>query len=372
MSNLALAMSPEKLLYEKNEVYRVLGAPLIEPLVRLDAEAEDKDSTTLCNGPHAPEYLVGYIGDGFLTANEKVVSAQLRVLDFDQAFCCDNPPAKHHEEHETMINYLAPERIAGVPPSKASDVWSLGCAIFQIRSGQIAFDVTRSLFCGGGPTIYAMRTMSKTLGTLPDYLVHARFDRYGWVTKDDGDSEPLDADFCNPGADPGESLPERIARIRDCPPALQLWSNGEVDHTEYDEEDLLLTITTQLEPNYDYSGQPECDPEDKKFYSDSMGCRTRSEIRKLITPYPSVYQAMLWRPATIRVDGHLDLEDSWWDEDTMVVKADAFPLIEDREAELFVDLMSRIFVYEPETRATVQEVLAHPWFDYHERSDWGT
>lgn len=47
-----------------------------------------------------------------------------------------------------------------------------------------------------------------------------------------------------------------------------------------------------------------------------------------------------------------------------VVFVDAFPHILKSGAVLLVNLLSRIFTYDPGKRATAEELVSHPWFSY--------
>lgn len=37
-------------------------------------------------------------------------------------------------------NYLAPELLAGAPPTEASEVWSLGCVLYAMLAGKPPFE----------------------------------------------------------------------------------------------------------------------------------------------------------------------------------------------------------------------------------------
>jgi 3-phosphoinositide dependent protein kinase-1 len=43
------------------------------------------------------------------------------------------------------INYLAPEMIQNNAASMATDIWSLGCIIFKLITGNVPFTGTNSL-----------------------------------------------------------------------------------------------------------------------------------------------------------------------------------------------------------------------------------
>lgn len=170
-------------------------------------------------------------------------------------------------------------------------------------------------------------TNPKVLGDLPDNVARTRFDMDGWPTEDE-DGMLFTHEHCLEK----KSLHKMIAETWDCPPSLQMRSNGEVDMGEYEPHSPSLPGFTQ-------------------------------EDAEMVTAYPAVYETMFWNPTAVRVDGkfHLDYQEetsSYWG---------AFPRIDAEEARLLGDLLSQIFVYDPLRRPTAQEVMAHPWFTYYER-----
>lgn len=232
-------------------------------------------------------------------------------MDFDQCFECDNPPKRTG----IPAKYMAPEVIAGGPPSKASDIWSLGCTIFRMRAGRdIFFDY--DTFSPAD----ALQQIHRFLGDLPDNLAEARFDTEGYPTEDESGT-PL-IHFRERA-----NLRDEIGKIWDEPPSLSMRSDGGIDTTVYT--------------------QPSA-PDDSLF----------SEEAERVTPYPLDYRSMLWKPTAVRVDGtrYIFYEDEtspFWG---------AFPLITNDEAQLLGDLLSRIFVYDPSRRPDIQEILRHSWF----------
>lgn len=104
-----------------------------------------------------------------------LVGPNLPVLS-DSIYSGLEPPL----ELGTPAKYMAPEVIAGAPPSTASDVWSLGCAIFRLRTGRdifFAYDFDSPL--------NALDENFRFLGDIPDSMARTRYDEYGWPTKDE-------------------------------------------------------------------------------------------------------------------------------------------------------------------------------------------
>ncbi|KAK7737083.1 hypothetical protein SLS63_002874 [Diaporthe eres] len=301
-NNISLALSEEITSYGIDDIYRAFGHPRTAPL-------------GLCNeddpgpGPHAPQYYVAPLD--FFASSANILTKQIRILDFDQCFECDNPPKRTG----IPAKYMAPEVIAGGPPSKASDIWSLGCTIFRLRAGRdIFFDY--DTFSPAD----ALQQIHRFLGDLPDNLAQARFDTEGYPTEDESRTPLM---YFREKS----NLRDEIGKIWDEPPSLSMRSDGEIDTTVYT--------------------QPSA-PSDSLF----------SEEAERVTPYPLVYRSMLWKPTAVRVDGthYIFYEDEtspFWG---------AFPLITNDEAELLGDLLSRIFAYDPSRRPDIQEILGRSWF----------
>lgn len=307
-NNIALALSTDFQSYGVDDIFRTFGEPYT---FAIEAASDPRDPI----GPQAPEYVVGpnELSYGPYRASDDPASH----FDFDQCFQCDNLP----ENMGTPVQYMAPEVIVGEPPSKASDVWSLGCTIFRLRCGLDIF--FKNDFYAYLP-VAGLQQIQRCLGKLPDNIAQARFDEDGFLSHNQTD-KPLTYFL------PAISLEDKIVQTTfDKPPSLQMTSNGQVDTAEYE---------PTVIPGENYHPLiPE-------------------EVER-IKPYPGVYDHMLWKPTSIRVDEEYHVfyereDHPYWG---------AFPRIEADEVKLLCDLLSRIFVYGPTKRATLQEVIEHPWF----------
>ncbi|KAF4240583.1 hypothetical protein CNMCM6457_007161 [Aspergillus fumigatiaffinis] len=111
----------------ENEVLKILGYPVkVEVFTELGETPSD---------PTAPKYLVRpvkfrniplpYVVDGIL------------LIDFGESYDVTNPP----EELGIPESYRSPELVLENTPGFGSDLWALGCALFEIRTGRKLFDM---------------------------------------------------------------------------------------------------------------------------------------------------------------------------------------------------------------------------------------
>ena len=250
-------------------------------------------------GPEAPRYIVKSID--FPSSPASVVEPEAQLVDVDQCFPAASPPQKMLG---TAIDFLAPEVAVGLNAGPASDVWALGCCIFRLGAGDGPFSNPREVTT---PTDL-MSHLIHTLGsdTMPHAWDSTLWDSNGMPTKDASKGTPL-----LPWSDGARSLRDLVYNIWDEPDGRAIQRAGR---------------------------KPLVESEHLPFH-------------------PS-WSDMAWNPRAIKVDdGYLAGYDDDWD---MVLEA--LPKIPDDEAALLYDLLSRIFVYDPEKRAAASELLEYPWF----------
>lgn len=166
-----------------SEVYRHLGAPRKTQLLLMDGSPAA-----------APREVVE--GINFRSLDPKLLSGQACIVDFGLSFRSGNPPS---EIPGIPRSFLAPELCFGYLESQASDVWSLGCVIFELHSSRILF-----------PLIFdqldlLIGTIVDTLGNLPDQW-EGQF-----INQADRRLEPGQKDFWyDPSFTPGRALEQQI------------------------------------------------------------------------------------------------------------------------------------------------------------------
>jgi serine/threonine-protein kinase SRPK3 len=141
---------PHVIKWSDAEVYAHLGDPETENVRTRDGQPP---------GPHALAMLVAPIQDSKMS-DATLLQESIVVGDFGQSYIVASPPSSY--EPGTVLNYQSPEaRFEGRVGFEA-DIWALGCAIFEIRTGFALFES----FLGSDVDI--LRQMVETLGRLPD------------------------------------------------------------------------------------------------------------------------------------------------------------------------------------------------------------
>jgi serine/threonine-protein kinase SRPK3 len=107
--------------WSQAEVYEQLGQPTKDKIATISGSAP---------GASAPKYIV----EPCTLLNPKLLSEDILLVDFGCAFPSNDPPSNPDEIGLTM-SYSAPEVIFDSKLSVYSDIWALGCVLFEIRSG---------------------------------------------------------------------------------------------------------------------------------------------------------------------------------------------------------------------------------------------
>ncbi|KAM7213633.1 Protein kinase-like domain containing protein [Rhypophila decipiens] len=204
---------------------------------------------------------------------------------------------------------------AASPPKEnagpASDVWALGCCLFRLRSGESPFENPYQVTSPADLLAYVIQT----LGDLPPEWQEILWDDEGQPTRDPSKGMPLDKSE--------DELPRPLKGL-----VCKIWDGP---------EGRLVQTGTASGPEVD-------DGRDHHF-----GERI---------PYPACFSNMAWKPTAVKVDNTYLY--GYNDECLKAVKK--LPQIAKHEADLLLDLLSKIFIYDPKRRPTAKELLEHPWF----------
>lgn len=165
----------------EEEVYEQFGRPNTVKLVRADDDSSSDDS--------APRYVVEPAG----MLDTKYLKHEVLLVDFGEAFLSEQPPK--HEDIGIPCMYRAPETMFESKLSLSSEIWSLGCILFEIRAGNPLF----ASIMGGQDEIILQMVQMK--GKLPDQwwqrwdLRSERFDEEGKPLKEWPKGIPLAVEY---------------------------------------------------------------------------------------------------------------------------------------------------------------------------------
>jgi serine/threonine protein kinase len=156
MLTISADLTPSNILFELTEIdawsedtiYAKFGDLLQEPVETTSGEPP---------GPHAPTYLVEAISASDLYRD--MITEHIRIVDFGQSFRCDSPPERGIG---IPMSYMAPELLFESIAGTASDLWALGCTMYEIRAGRPLIH----MFMGESPEDTAVE-IAHTLGAFP-------------------------------------------------------------------------------------------------------------------------------------------------------------------------------------------------------------
>ncbi|TGO17518.1 hypothetical protein BTUL_0017g00990 [Botrytis tulipae] len=112
--------------WTEEQIYERLGVPQKEEIIYASSKLPATDSSF-------PDYTVVPIN--MREVNPKWIANDIIIIDFGIAFLQTAPSF----DLGTPKSYCAPEFLFGCYRSVASDIWALGCTIFEIRTGSRLF-----------------------------------------------------------------------------------------------------------------------------------------------------------------------------------------------------------------------------------------
>ncbi|KAK9319816.1 kinase-like domain-containing protein [Lipomyces orientalis] len=135
--------------WSDQDVYERLGFPVTAKVRAWSGELNDK--------PCAPDYLVE--SANLSNLEYKWFTEKVLLVDFGQSFFLKTSSPNNVA---ITVSYFAPEVFFEEKASVWSDIWALGCTIFEIRAG---FQLFESFFDDSDDVI---RQIVETLGKLPE------------------------------------------------------------------------------------------------------------------------------------------------------------------------------------------------------------
>ncbi|EWG47369.1 hypothetical protein FVEG_07497 [Fusarium verticillioides 7600] len=290
--------------------------------------------------PEAPRYVVGFLD--FMLSGEDVLLNELCLIGFDHAFEISLP-----KTIAPLPEFLAPNVAVGKPASLASDVWTLGLTILNMRSGISLFP------CHVDCSAHLITECVKYFGILPRSWEEPFYDEEGRPTSDKTKGCPREV------SDEIHSLKQWTCDIWD--ESTQANENESTPAAPFmvRDEDRSLPdgcdwLSDDISPVINYN------PQD----IDQLAAIHDNTERS----YPKHYAKQVWEPSAFKINGtylpegggvgwftylpgNSDVEDN----------LQSLPRISTQEADMLYDLLRKIFVYEG--RISAENILGHPWFE---------
>lgn len=300
--------------------------------------AEDDQPVTRASCPSVPEHLVSSVSIGF---HSSLCAASLSITDFGVSYPFSDPPVQGCTG--IPLAYTSPEErfhqrsLLG----PASDIWALGCVILQLAFNVHPF-AALNLECGDDDNTIAAK-FEEIMGPMPEPYrqvykeEHREMAKWRCFNEAVAESDKTGEEYITAVEDwKTKQLAERRAKIKagECQLNLgQEWFRKMLQRTNY------MAITSQerdgMIQQYESSRRSQ-------LQKDKKGGKKMVQL-----PYDEG-----------RKNGKLPDCD---DEDNIQLRMD------DEEAEKMFDLCMSIFRWMPEDRATIEQVLEHPWFEGRNR-----
>lgn len=323
-SNITLSLSQDFRAYTREDVYSRFGQPLTKPVKTYSGQSPR---------PHAPDYIVAPLD--FFSSSTNDLLSDIHIIDFDQCFLSNSPPKT---PLGTPAKYLAPELAVGELPSPASDVWALGSLIYKIRTGEdLFFDYDTNT------PVDVLLEIIKVIGALPDRWAKTCFNDDGYPVA----TATNDEEVADPGRPLTPPLEECTKPLREQISAAKIWDAPPKG---------IMTITTAAAAPDSEGGDDAGGQSPEPALSGSGFIMPGEEHMQV--PYPPAFDEMVWKPTAVCINGGYIVEYSDETEEMLA----AFPRISEQESTLLLDLLQRIFVYDPTERITAAAMVEHPWF----------
>ena len=255
--------------------------------------------------PGRPLYLVDSIS--FFDAEPGVLTENITIIDHSESFFVKSPPS--HELHTTN-HYTAPEVLCGWDASFSSDIWALGCLIYELRSGFPLYA------CAINNTpVDAIQETILRLGKFPSSWSHVQFNQEGYLERD-GCEDPVDLSVELPSC----SLHQQVNLIED-------------------KQFILPEINIRLQ-----------------------GSKPPGEIRN--NAFSKMHKSCTKPLSFARTAGIYLIECS---STRLLVQATIkkemapFLKISETESSDLTDLLSKILTWQPEDRLSLIDIKKHPW-----------
>ena len=281
--------------WSQEKVYEQLGSPNI-----LDLDESFR-------GPSSPRYLVDPAQ--FFRSQPGLLTEDIRIIDYGDSFRLGWRINRRVTQENRMSRFSAPEILHGLNVARSSELWALGCIIYEIRAGIYLF-----------PNV----SPSDALWEIEDLLGSHHPDLNGPEIHGDGDP-----DLSGKRKVRYESTRERIS---------QFVAEIEVEPRANSEGPMVETQRLEEARNY------------------------YTQIRPYVKSDPNFF----WKPLTTEYSIHVDTMLRTWSEmdaeREMWKMEKPLPKVSSTETEQLTDLLSSVLLYNPRRRITAASLAKHPWF----------
>lgn len=148
------------------KVYEQLGQPAVG----------DLSGSVLSREPSTPEYLVG--SAEFFRAAPGLLTGDISIIGYTDSFRIKTPEALSANEEKLPNGFTAPEVLCGFKGKIPSDLWALGCIIYEIRAGQLLFPCSVDV-----SPAKAIGEIVDMIGNPPTIFAGIKFDEDGFPIK---------------------------------------------------------------------------------------------------------------------------------------------------------------------------------------------
>ena len=265
-------------------------------------------------GTGRPRYLVD--SAYFFKADPGLLTENIIIVDHSESFFIKSPPL---QELRYTNYYAAPEVLFGWDVTVCSDIWAIGCLIYEMHSGTPLFYLAIE-----NPPLEAVSQIIEVLGELPHLWKSVQFNEDGYLERD-GCENPVDL------STQYQSFPLDVM-VKDI----------EAERIS------LPTIDIQV-----MGGKASSKAWKDKPASSEIRAHIKNNPNLFWKPFPSARFAAI--DLTEQSDCQRDIEDE--------ISKNMMPLpkISAKESASLADLLSKILRYEPQQRSSLEDIIQHPW-----------
>ena len=111
----------------------------------------------------------------FFDAKPGLLTKNITIVDHSESFFVKSPPS---HVLQTTNHYTAPEVLFGWGAGFRSDIWALGCLIYELRAGFPLF------MCAiNNPPLAAIEEINLVLGEIPSSWMYVQFNEKGYLER---------------------------------------------------------------------------------------------------------------------------------------------------------------------------------------------